>query len=72
MLFFILPPSMEELRRRLEHRGTETPEQIQKRLDRAEEEKKFIDKYNYVIINEDVEKSVDLLHNNILAKNELK
>ena len=72
MLFFILPPSMEELRRRLEGRGTETPEQIQKRLDRAEEEKKFIDKYNYVIINEDVEKSVDLLHNNVLAKNELK
>lgn len=69
MLVFILPPSMEELRRRLEGRGSETPEEIQKRLDRAEEEKNYIDRYNFVIINEDVEKSVDLLHNTILAKN---
>ena len=68
ILIFILPPSMEELRRRLEGRGTETAEQIDKRLERAQEEMEFVDKYNFVIINEDVEKSVDLLHNIVSSK----
>ena len=66
VLIFIMPPSMEELERRLRGRGTETEEEIQKRLSRAEEELAFVDRYDHVIVNEDVEKSVDLLHNIVL------
>ena len=63
VLVFILPPDMEELKRRLINRGTETMEQIEKRLKRAEEEMEYVSQYDYVIVNEDVEKSVDMLHN---------
>lgn len=66
LLIFIMPPSMEELERRLRGRGTETEEEIQRRLSRAKEEMAFVDQYDYVIVNEDVEKSVDLLHNVVL------
>ena len=62
VLIFIMPPSMEELERRLRGRGSETEEQIQKRLARAQEEMEFIDQYDYVIVNEEVEKSVDMLY----------
>ncbi len=62
LLIFIMPPSMEELERRLRGRGTETEEQILKRLQRAEEETAFVDRYDHVIVNEEVEKSVDMLY----------
>lgn len=61
-LVFIMPPSMEELERRLRKRGSETEEEIQKRLARAKEEVAFVDRYDYVIVNEEVEKSVDMLY----------
>ena len=60
---FILPPSMEELRARLIGRGTETPEQIEKRLARAQEELVLAERYDCTLVNEDVEKSVEMLHN---------
>ena len=63
LLIFVMPPDMEELRNRLIKRGTETPEQIEKRIGRAEEEIKISENYDYVIVNEDVEKSVEMLHN---------
>ena len=63
VLVFILPPDMEELKNRLLHRGTETMEEIERRLQRAKEEMEFVPDYDFVIINEDVEKSVDMLHN---------
>lgn len=52
---FIQPPSIEELRRRLEGRGTDTPEVIQQRLDKAEYELSFAPKFDKVIINDDLE-----------------
>ncbi|AGC68996.1 guanylate kinase Gmk [Thermoclostridium stercorarium subsp. stercorarium DSM 8532] len=54
---FITPPSLEELRRRLEKRGTEPPDVIEKRMKRAVEEMKRLDKYDYVINNISVEES---------------
>ena len=63
VLIFVLPPDMEELKRRLVNRGTETMEEIDRRIQRAMEEIEFVPEYDYVIINEDVEKSVDMLHN---------
>ena len=60
---FILPPDMEQLRSRLEGRGTETPEQIEKRLARAQEELELAGEYDCSIVNEVVENSVEMLHN---------
>lgn len=51
---FIQPPSVEELRRRLEGRNTDAPEVIEKRLARAEYELTFADKFDTIVINDDV------------------
>ena len=67
---FIMPPSMEELERRLLNRGTETPEQIALRIERAREEVRFAQQYDYIIVNEVVEKSVEMLHNIVCAEKE--
>ena len=52
---FILPPSMEELRRRLEGRATDAQEVIDRRMSRAEAEISHWDGYDYVLVNDDVE-----------------
>ena len=54
---FIQPPSIEALRRRLEGRGTDSPEVIADRLARAEFELTFADKFDRVIINDDLERA---------------
>ncbi len=54
---FVQPPSVEELRRRLEGRGTDTPENIATRLSKAEYELSFNHSFNKVIINDDLEKA---------------
>lgn len=51
---FIQPPSIEELRRRLELRGTETPEVINDRIARAEFELGFAEQFDKVVINDDL------------------
>ena len=52
---FIQPPSVEELRRRLEGRGTDTPEAIEQRLAKAEYELTFASQFDYIIVNDDLE-----------------
>ena len=54
---FIQPPSIEELRRRLEGRGTDAPEVIESRLAKASCELTFAPKFDRVIINDDLEKA---------------
>lgn len=54
---FIQPPSVEELRRRLEHRGTDTPEAIEQRLAKAGYEMTFAPQFDHVIVNDDLEKA---------------
>lgn len=54
---FIQPPSVDELRRRLEGRGTETAEAIDMRIARAEEEISFAGKFDRVVVNDDLEKA---------------
>jgi len=55
MSLFIQPPSVEELRRRLEGRGTDTPEAIENRLAKAEYEMTFAPQFDYVVVNDDLE-----------------
>ena len=55
MSLFIQPPSVEELRRRLEGRATDTPEAIQQRLDKAEYVLTFAPKFDHIVVNDDLE-----------------
>ena len=55
MSLFIQPPSVEELRRRLEGRATDTPKAIQQRLDKAEYELTFAPKFDHIVVNDDLE-----------------
>ncbi len=52
---FILPPSLEELRHRLESRNTDAPEVIERRMHRAASEISHWDGYDYVLINDDLD-----------------
>ncbi len=54
---FIQPPSIEELRKRLEGRGTDSPEVIESRIAKAEFELSYADKFDVRIINDDLEKA---------------
>lgn len=60
---FIQPPSIEELRRRLEGRATDTPEVIKDRLARAEFELTFAPKFDRVIVNDNLDRAVDETYN---------
>lgn len=58
VLVMILPPSVEELKKRLIGRGTEGEEQIEGRLARLEYEISQKDKYDYLIVNDDLESAI--------------
>ena len=55
---FLLPPSLEELKRRIEGRGTESPESLSRRLKNAVAEIKIGREYDYVVVNDSVDKAV--------------
>ncbi|HPY85778.1 MAG TPA: guanylate kinase [Ruminococcus flavefaciens] len=59
LLIFVLPPSITELRRRLNKRGTEEQEVIEKRIAQAKEEIEYAPKYDYVIVNDALEDAVN-------------
>lgn len=54
---FIQPPSIEALRQRLEGRGTDLPEVINDRIARAEFELSFADKFDYAVVNDDLQQA---------------
>lgn len=55
---FIMPPSVKELRRRLNKRGTESEDVIEKRIAQAISEIKLANKYNYIMVNGELEKAI--------------
>ena len=62
LLLFVTPPSAEELRRRLVGRGTETLEVINARLARAAEEASGMEAYDYLLINDDLDRCLEEMH----------
>jgi guanylate kinase len=60
---FIKPPSLAALKQRLENRGTETPETLQLRLERAEMEMKYETSFDYTVVNDDLEIAYDQVKN---------
>ncbi|MCR4746378.1 MAG: guanylate kinase [Lachnospiraceae bacterium] len=67
LLLFVMPPSAEILKNRLVGRGTETAEVIDKRMKRAAEESEGIENYDFIVINDDIEKCTESMHNIIQA-----
>ncbi len=59
MSIFIEPPSVDELRRRLESRGTETPESLQARVNKASYEISFKNHFNHIVVNDNLERACD-------------
>ncbi len=70
LLLFVMPPNAAELRKRLEKRGTEGPAIIRMRLERALEEAKGIEKYDFIVINDKLEECVRNMHSLIQAAHE--
>lgn len=68
VLIFITPPSADELKRRLVNRGTEDMDTINARLAIAEKESVYMDKYDYLLVNDELEVCVEELHNTIQSE----
>ncbi len=65
---FLLPPSLDELKRRIEGRGTESPESLQRRLSNAVAEIKVGLEYNYVVVNDSVDNAADQIKAILIAE----
>lgn len=68
LFIFIMPPSLKELVKRLKGRGTETNEKILKRFHEAYKEVNEVTKYNYVVVNDEVENAVEKIEAIIKAE----
>lgn len=68
ILIFIVPPSLEELERRLRKRGRDTEDAIQLRLENARCEMEYVPQYDYVIVNDDLNRSLETLRCILIAE----
>jgi guanylate kinase len=68
VFIFLVPPSMEELERRIRGRATESEEQIKVRLGKAKSEMAQVERYDYVIVNDHVERVVEEIESIIDAE----
>ncbi len=62
LLLFVTPPSAAILKERLTGRGTETAEVIKRRMDRAAEEAGVMKDYDHIIVNDDIERTIEYTH----------
>lgn len=62
LLLFVTPPSFAELEQRLIGRGTETKEEITRRMKRATEEVAYMPSYDYLIVNDELEQAIQDVH----------
>jgi guanylate kinase len=67
VMIFLLPPSAAELERRLRGRGSDTEEQISLRMKHARHEMELFETYDYLIINDDLERAYRQLESIVLA-----
>lgn len=68
VLIFILPPSLAELRRRLEGRGTESKEAVELRLSHTVKEMEYLHHYDYAVVNNSIEQAVSDIEKIIAAE----
>lgn len=65
---FIVPPSLEELARRLNGRGTDSTEVIELRLANARQEMKAVSQYDCIVVNDQLDRAIDMLRAIVLAE----
>lgn len=68
VMIFLLPPSAQELERRLRGRGSDTEEQISLRMQHARHEMELFEAYDYLIVNDDLDRAYRQLESVILAE----
>ena len=68
VFIFILPPSMEELKQRIIKRGSETEESLMTRFKNAYKEINYVSKYNYAVVNDELEVAVSKVESIIAAE----
>jgi guanylate kinase len=68
ILIFVAPPSLQELEQRLRRRGRDDEESIQLRLMNAREEMEYIPRYDYLIINDDLNRALETLRCILIAE----
>jgi guanylate kinase len=68
VFIFILPPSMDELKRRIIKRGSETEESLMRRFKSAYKEVNYVSKYNYAVMNDEVSEAVKKIESIIIAE----
>ncbi|KYQ86990.1 MULTISPECIES: guanylate kinase [Thermoactinomyces] len=68
IFIFLVPPSFEELRQRIIHRGTESESVLNLRLEAASDELKQINQYDYVVINDEVDKACERIRAIVMAE----
>lgn len=68
IFIFIVPPTLDELIRRITGRGTENTLEIDKRMSKVEEELSHIKDYQYMVVNDDVDKAVEKVRSIIIAE----
>lgn len=68
VFIFIVPPSIGELKRRIENRGQNSPEDIQNRLKSVHRELSYVSEYDYVVVNDKIETAIAKLKSIITAE----
>jgi guanylate kinase len=68
VFIFLIPPSMAELEKRIRSRGTETEEKIRERLGKAKAEMDLMDRYDYFIVNDEVDRVVNKIESILIAE----
>ncbi|SHH17211.1 guanylate kinase [Clostridium grantii] len=68
VFIFILPPSMDELKRRIIKRGSETEESLMRRFKSAYKEVNYVSKYNYAVMNDELSEAVEKIESIITAE----
>lgn len=68
IFIFLAPPDLKELRSRITGRGTETEESISNRMEAARGEIELMDKYNYVVVNDEVDKACQRIEAIVIAE----
>ena len=68
VLIFVIPPSIEELKKRLTQRGTEEAEVIERRIARALEEIEIMKEYDYIVVNDDLLTAVENINKIVTAE----
>lgn len=68
VFIFLIPPSLEELKNRIIDRGTETEDLILNRLTEAKNEIEMMDKYDYVVVNDNVEEAVSRVQSIVVSE----